>query len=53
MNLCVCGHRRAVAHPLSGPCFDSVGPVDWKSKRCPCKKFRPAAGAVNGKPTAG
>lgn len=39
---CVCGHRRAVAHPSGGACYDSVKTVEGKSMRCPCKKFRAA-----------
>ena len=39
---CVCGHRKPVAHPNGGACFDNVKSVMGKSQRCPCKKFTEA-----------
>ena len=38
-KVCTCGHRRAVAHPNGGPCYDNVRSELGKSLRCPCKKF--------------
>lgn len=37
-GVCICGHRRPVAHPNGGECFDSVK-TESGSKRCRCKKY--------------
>ena len=39
MRPCVCGHRRAIAHPSGGRCFQRINTVAGEGPFCPCKKF--------------
>ena len=47
MRPCVCGHRRAVAHPNGGRCWQRVvtDSATGEGKPCKCKRFREAVEA--------